>query len=256
MVLEKRQKINSLLRSEDSGVVFLSSWLRKEGISTQLLNSYKKNSWFYPIGRGAWMRVGDKPTYQGGLVALQKQAKTHIHIGGRTALLLLGKAHYIELAPKQIILFGGHQEKLPKWFSKFDWGYEIVYFPTSFLPPTIGLKSIEQGPFSFLISCPTRALMECLYLSPKLYDLIECYEIMEGLDALHPKQVQKLLEVCSSVKVKRLFLYMAEKANHIWYRHLNLETINLGKGKRSLIKNGIYIPKYGITVPKILKNYV
>ena len=48
MVLGKRQKINSLLRSEDSGVVLLSSWFREKGISTQLLNSYKENSWFYP----------------------------------------------------------------------------------------------------------------------------------------------------------------------------------------------------------------
>ena len=90
--------------------------------------------------------------------------------------------------------------------------------------------------------------MECLYLVPKYQDLSECYELMEGLNNLRPKEVQKLLEACTSVKVKRLFLFLADKVGHVWLKHIDFNQIDLGKGKRSIIKGGTYIPKYQITV--------
>jgi len=253
--LEKEQKINRLLNSQPSGVVYLSSWLTENGFSTQLLNRYKKSNWLYSIGMGAWMRVGEKPTYKGALYALQEQAKLSIHIGGKTALSLQGKVHYLELSTQQILLFGSSKEKLPAWFSKYDWGLKVNYFSSSFLPTKIGLQTLAQSNFSLFISSPTRALLECLYLAPKKQALVECYEIMEGLNTLRPRQVQDILEQCTSVKVKRLFLYMAEKAQHDWFNYINLEKINIGKGKRSLVKDGVYISKYRITIPKALANY-
>ncbi len=253
--MEKEQKINRLLNSQPSGVVYLSSWLTENGFSTQLLNRYKKSNWLYSIGTGAWMRVGDKPTYEGALYALQKQAKSNIHVGGKTALLLLGKAHYLELSTRQITLFGSSEEKLPAWFSKYDWGLKVNYFSSSFLPPKVGLHTLDQRNFSLQISNPIRALLECLYMSPKKQELVECYEIMEGLNNLRPKQVQELLKQCTSIKVKRLFLYMAEKTKHEWFNYIDQEKIDIGKGKRSLVKEGVYISKYAITVPKELANY-
>ncbi|MFA5297608.1 MAG: type IV toxin-antitoxin system AbiEi family antitoxin domain-containing protein [Lutibacter sp.] len=253
--MEKEQKINRLMNSQPSGVVYLSSWLTENGFSTQLLNRYKKSNWIYSIGTGVWMRVGEEPTYEGALFALQEQAKLSIHIGGKSALSLQGKAHYLELSTQQIILFGSSKEQLPAWFSKYDWGLKVNYFSSSFLPSKMGLQTLEQSTFSLLISSPARALLECLYLVPKKQELVECYEIMEGLNNLRPKQVQELLEQCSSIKVKRLFLYMAEKAQHDWFNYINLEKIDLGKGKRSLVKNGVYIAKYHITIPKALANY-
>ncbi|UBZ15260.1 type IV toxin-antitoxin system AbiEi family antitoxin [Flagellimonas marinaquae] len=253
--MEKEQKINRFLISQPPGVVYLSSWLTENGFSTQLLNRYKKSRWIYSIGSGAWMRMGHSPTYQGALFALQEQANLTIHPGGKTALSLLGKAHYLELSTKQITLFGGSEEKLPAWFSKYNWGLKVHYYSSSFLPSNIGLQTLEQGTFNLLVSNPARALMECLYLTPKKQELVECYEIMEGLNNLRPKQVQELLEACTSVKVKRLFLYMAEKAGHDWFKYTNLEKVDLGKGKRSLVKDGVYISKYRITVPKALEIY-
>ncbi|MFV9552262.1 type IV toxin-antitoxin system AbiEi family antitoxin domain-containing protein [Algibacter sp. PT7-4] len=253
--MEKEQKINRLLNSQPSGVVFLSSWLTENGFSTQLLNRYKKSNWLYSIGTGAWMRVGEQPNYEGAIYALQKQAESSVHIGGKTALSLLGKTHYLELSTRQITLFGGSKEKLPTWFSKYDWSIKVNYFSSSFLPSKEGLLSLEIGSFSLQISNSIRALLECLYLTPKKQKLIECYEIMEGLNNLRPKQVQDLLEKCSSIKVKRLFLYMAEKSQHDWFKYIDVEKIDMGKGKRSLVKDGVYIAKYKITVPKALAEY-
>jgi hypothetical protein len=45
---------------------------------------------------------------------------------------------------------------------------------------------------------------------------------------------------------------MAEKAGHRWFNSPNLEKVDLGKGKRSIVKEGVYVPKYQITVPKEL----
>lgn len=253
--LEKEQKINRLLSSQPPGVVYLSSWLTENGFSTQLLNRYKKSNWLYSIGTGAWIRVGEKPTYEGALYALQQQAKSSVHLGGKTALSLLGKMHYLELSTQQIVLFGDSKEKLPAWFSNYDWGLKVNYYSSSFLPPKVGLQTLERSTFGLQISNPIRALLECLYLAPKKQELLECHEIMEGLNNLRPKQVQELLEQCSSIKVKRLFLYMAEKSQHDWFKYINLEKIDIGKGKRSLIKGGVYIAKYGITVPKALAEY-
>lgn len=77
---------------------------------------------------------------------------------------------------------------------------------------------------------------------------------MEGLNNLRPASVQKLLEACNSIKVKRLFLYMADKANHDWVRYLNLDNVDLGSGKRSIVADGVYVAKYQITVPKALES--
>ena len=82
--------------------------------------------------------------------------------------------------------------------------------------------------------------------------MVECYHLMEGLLNLRPTEVQTLLEHCNSVKVKRLFLYMADKAGHAWLKYIDKTKINLGSGDRSLIKDGIYIKNYGIVVPKEL----
>ena len=73
---------------------------------------------------------------------------------------------------------------------------------------------------------------------------------MENLITLRPSLVQHLLEHCTFLKVKRLFLHFAEKINHPWLKKISLEKIDLGNGKRSLFKNGILDKKYNITVPK------
>ena len=94
--------------------------------------------------------------------------------------------------------------------------------------------------------------MECLYLAPNSQPLMEVFELMEGLNNLRPTTVQKLLECCTSVKVKRLFLYLADKAGHEWLNYLDLDKVDLGSGKRAIVSDGVYVAKYQITVPKAL----
>ena len=243
-------KINALLKGWPPGTVYLSSWLAENGISGQLLHQYKKNKWVDSVGSGAVIRSGSKVDYFGALYALQNQAGMSVHVGGRTALSLLGQGHYLELSPKRAVLFGAANEVLPHWFRSYNWGVRLDYFATSFLPPDTGLVSLDLLNFTVRISCPVRAMLECLYLSPKHQEMYECFELMQGLNNLRPQIVQQLLETCSSIRVKRLFLYLAEKFDHQWLEFLDLSRVSLGSGKRSLVKGGAYIDKYKITVPR------
>ena len=253
MSTENKTKINHLLSTQPSGGVLLSYWLVKQGYSRELQARYKKSEWLQSLGAGALIRAGDNVGYEGAIYALQKQAGLSIHPGGRTALALQGKGHYLELARKKVAVFGNKGEKLPSWFKKHDWGVEVEFYQTSFLPPDIGWREVELKNFSIQVSGAARAVMECLYLAPEKQDLVECYQFMEGLNNFRPDLIQQLLEQCQSVKVKRLFLYLAEKAGHVWVEYLDLKKIDLGKGKRSVVKDGVYVPKYQITVPKELE---
>lgn len=199
------------------------------------------------------IRAGDQVEYDGAIYALQKQTGSTVHPGGRTALALAGKAQYVEMGTNRVILFGDKGESLPGWFREHDWGVKVEFHPSSFLPPNVGMTDVDFRTFSIMVSGAARALMECLYLAPDKQDLVECYELMEGLNNLRPDQVQTLLEKCRSVKVKRLFLYLAEKCGHGWFEHLDMRKVDLGSGKRSIVKNGIFDKKYQITVPRDLE---
>ena len=166
MTTEKRTKINQLLHDEPPGVVLLSSWLANRGYSIDLQKHYRKTNWLQSIGRGAHIRADDKVGYDGAIYALQKQAELTIHPGARTALSLLGKAHYLEFGSGKIVLFGGSGERLPTWFKNHDWGVKLNYYETSFLSPDLGFTEVEIKSFSIKVSGAARAIMECLYLAP------------------------------------------------------------------------------------------
>ena len=84
---------------------------------------------------------------------------------------------------------------------------------------------------------------------------MDLYYIMEQLTSLNPEKVQNALENTSSQRIKRMFLYMAEKGGHYWFDMLDLNKLGLTSSKLKLTDNGVYIPKYRITVPKELNDY-
>lgn len=252
MNTERKYKINRLLNTQPMGIVLATSWLGDQGYSLDLQKQYRKSKWFDSIGTGALIRHGDQVDYLGGIYALQTQLGLSVHPGAKTALSMQGKAHYLELATKTVQLFGGKDDHLPLWFKKRDWGVSVDCKLTSFLPPELGLVEVEHKTFKIKISSPARAIMECLYLAPESQPLMEVYELMESLNNLRPATVQKLLEACTSIKVKRLFLYLADKAGHEWLNYIKLNNVNLGSGKRAIVREGIYDAKYQITVPKAL----
>jgi len=249
------KKLNQLLSSTPKGVVLLTSWLKANGYSPDLVKRYRHSGWLESIGFGANIRFGDSVDCFGALYSLQEQCNSSIHVGARSALSLQGKSHYLEFNAKKIILFSSNKDgRLPAWFKNFDWGIELELHSSDFLPDDLGVLNFPAKEFNIKISGEIRALMECLHLVPHYQELSECYELMEGMNNLHPKKVQELLSNCHSIKVKRLFLYLAEKAKHEWFNHLDLSNIDLGSGKRQIVEEGALDKKYKITVPKSWKN--
>jgi hypothetical protein len=246
-------KINKLIHLQPPGVVLTSGWLRQRGYSSELLRNYRNSQWLKTIGKGAMIRHNDTVDYLGAVFAMQQQLDLTVHPGAYTALSFLGKAHSLSFDQNVVYLFGQEREGLPAWFKDYHWGVKIRHITSSFLTSDTGLVEMEHKSFRIKIASAARAMMECLYLVPQKQDIMECFHIMQGLTSLSPKTTQDLLENCASVKVKRLFLYLAEKAGHSWFKHLNINQINLGHGNRSLVNNGVYVSRYKLTVPKELE---
>ena len=252
MTTLRETNLKKLFQLLQPGSVVTADWLETYGISRNLQQYYLKSGWLESIGRSAYKKPGDTITWQGALEAIQKQTDSKVHLGGLSALELHGLSHYFRLRNESLQLFSPLKTKLPKWFVDYDWQLDIQHHMTSFLPLDLGIKKMNQGNMQINVSTPERAIMECLYLAPQKMDLIECYHIFEGLVNLKPKLVDELLSQCNSVKVKRLFLYMAEKANHQWLQFVKTQKLDLGTGNRMLAEKGVHIPKYLLSIPKEL----
>ena len=245
-------KINQIIKLWSPGLVLTSSFLKEQGINYDQQLSYKNSGWLESIGQGAYKRTDDLIPWAGGLNALQKQLGLQIHLGGKSALVHQGYSHYVQFQEQNLFLFTIKNSKLPKWFRTYDWNSGLRITRTVFLPynfaESFTVKKING--FALKISTPERAVLEMLYYVPQKQAFEEALKIFEFMTSLRPDVVQLLLESCNSIKVKRLFLYMAEKQNHSWFNALKPDRVNLGSGKRVIVKNGVLNHKYYITTPK------
>src|ERR1700761_3178259 len=151
MSTQNISKINHLMQSQPYGTVFLSSWLSGNGYSPELQKRYKSSRWLESIGTGAMKRTGDRIDIEGALYALQNQLGLSIHIGGKTALAMLGRSHYLELGKREVSLFGQEGENLPKWFNDYPWETGVKYYSTGFLFGSAGLAEHVTREFKIMI---------------------------------------------------------------------------------------------------------
>ena len=117
------------------------------------------------------------------------------------------------------------------------------------LPAEVGLVTHEAGRLDLRVASAERAMLEVLYGMPEQVAPAEARELMEGLVDLRPKVVTTLLAACTSVRVKRVFLMLADQAGHPWLRRVKLDDIDLGSGKRSIAGEGVYVPEHRLAVP-------
>lgn len=252
MTTQNETYLKKLFNIMQPGCVITTNRLKECGISRNLQQYYLKSGWLESVGRSAYKKPSDTIEWQGALNAIQKQTETKAHVGGLSALALQGFSHYFRMNNETIQLFSPLKTKLPKWFTDYDWKVKIEHHQSSFISIDSGIKELDLNLTKINVSTPERAILECLYLAPQEMDLVECFHLMEGLVNLKPKLLNELLANCNSVKVKRLFLYLAEKANHQWFKFLNTDQIALGTGNRMITEKGVYVPKYLISVPKEL----
>ncbi len=239
-------KINRLIKNWHGGTIKTVKELERFGYSPQLLKSYSNSGWIELYTRGAYKLAQDEVRWEGILYGIQHKSENLIHAGGRTALELKGYGHFARESKK--FIFGGRLEHYNTLLKKMK---NSVFKRTESFPyyEKVLFTKYDAGGYEIIISTPELAAMEMIYLIPSEQTFNESLLIMESLTTLRPKIVQLLLEKCKSYKVKRIFMWMAEKNNLEWVNDLDLNKVEFGEGKLSLIKNGKLDKKYQITVP-------
>ena len=256
MDVSSGRKLKNLLETTLPHSVVTSAMLNGLGISPSLVQEYVKNGWLARLGKGAMHRTHDTPTWAGGLHSLQNQLGLLVHLAAMSALASDGASHYLRMERETVFLFSAPNVSLPAWFKSHDWKADISHTQTKLLPSDLGIRDQTLGGFALKASSPERAILECLHLAPSRIDLGECYHLVEGLLNLRPKLMQQLLEACNSIKVKRLFLFMADKANLPVMKHLDQKAIDLGSGSRSVVRDGAYDARFGLMLPRELVGHV
>ncbi len=249
-------KINQLIKEWPRGAIMTPGYLKEKGISRELIKRYRKSGWIERIGRGAYKIAGDNVGWEGGLYTLQQQLELKVHVGARTGLELKGFGHFLGPELRTVYLFGQPGIQLPTWFRKYNWTVDILYTATNLFPEKFqdSLTNYKYKNFNLKMSNPERAALEMLYHVPIKQGFSESFHIIKSLSTLRSDIIQNLLENCRSIKVKRLFLYMSEQHNYFWFNDLDLDRIDLGMGKRVIIKSGAFNKKYQITVPRVMQD--
>lgn len=272
-------KLNFLEHTLPEGLLVDAGWMTKHGYSTGLRSQYVSAGWLVQPTRGTFKRPLGTLTWQKAVISLQTLLECPLIVGGRTALELQGFSHYLSASgPTVIYLYGA--DAPPGWLFKLPLKEHFTFRKSTTLfkadPVTKGLKNFawnvqnntgaaadefQAGPFKQIwgesewpltVSSPERALLELLDELPHSESFHQVDMLVEGLRNLSPRKLQKLLDDCRSVKVKRLFFWFADRHNHSWLKQIDRDKVDLGKGKRMLVKGGRLDPKYLITVPEDL----
>ncbi len=280
MTEQKLSIINHLLNDLPEGLVVDAAWLEERGIASNLRAYYVKNGWLEQPVRSLYKRPRGKLNWQQVVISLQTiLLRSPFYVGGRTALELQGFAHYLAQEIKTVHLYG--PEKPPAWLHKLSLPQRFVYHNSKTLfrndPATHALgglawdiakgtgcdtSGLQGGSFTttawgqwdwpLTLSQPERAFLEMLDELPRRESFHQADMFMQGAANLSPRRLQKLLAACESVKVKRLFFFFADRHQHAWRKRLDKDAVDLGAGKRMLVKGGKLDPVYLITVPEDL----
>jgi hypothetical protein len=275
MTVQIRNKLNWLERQLPEGLLVDAAWLEAHGYSRSLRSQYVAAGWLEQPTRGVYRRSRGSLSWEQVVISLQAVLHFPLSVGGRTALDLQGYAHYLSHSPQVIQLYS--EKKLPGWVPKLSVGPQFeIHNRTRFLPKIDqqtdklsisasvtdesesilpgALRIIRWGQWDWplVISTPERAILELIDELPnkETFHLVDV--TMEGLANISPRRMQQLLEVATSIKVKRLFFFFADRHHHRWLNHMERDKIDLGKGKRMLVKGGKLDPRYQITVPEDL----
>jgi hypothetical protein len=265
-------KLNHLLAQLGDTRLVSSRWLRMHGYSNSLLARYVGSGWLVSPARGVYMRRGGRLQWDGVVRSLQVGEGMPLHVGGRFALALQGHEHYLRLGDAGTITLYGPQQP-PGWLGKLSLEQRFEFLgkgpldlPAVSLTTDVSEKALSEaglawhatapGADALVCSTPERAMLE---LCDSVSDAARIYEadaLMQAMTTLRPQRVGLMLRHCRSIKVKRLFLALADRHRHAWLAHVSLDDVDLGRGKRALVPGGRLNPTYQITLPGDLDEHL
>ncbi len=265
------KKLNRLQTEFPEGFLADAAWLERHGYSSSLRSQYVKAGWLNQPARRVYRRSRGQLTWEQAVTSMQILLDLPLTVGGRTALEAQGHAHYLRHNAREVHLYG--PKRPPTWLKDlpldvaFSWHNSHRLFPEDPhrqpvpLPSFEGERAPSLTPGGFMVShgprvswpirysSVERAVLELLDELPDRESFHQVDMLMEGLTNLSPTRLQTLLESCRSVKVKRLFFFFADRHRHAWLDKLDREAVNLGAGKRVLVRDGRLDSRYQITVP-------
>lgn len=267
MAGQTQQKLNPLLGQLGDGWLAPSAWLQARGYTRSLLGYYVKQGWLVSPARGVFHRAGSTLSWQTVVFSLQRLAGLPLHVSGSHAITLHGMDHYLRMGAAVVTLSG--PARLPAWVNALGLPERFLLRPDAklgFAPLSTALRDAtdaqrnvgfetvagDRPECPMVVSMPERAILEFLLDVPARTSVAGADAILQGMARLRPELVSRLLRECRSVKVKRLFLALAERHRHAWLTYLDLDGVDLGSGNRALGVGERLHPKYRITLPKDL----
>ncbi len=255
MGLSNDRKLNQLLNLLPEGVAASSAWMKARGISAQLVRKYVMSGWLKKLAHGCYALPGSPVNWEGVVLGLSQLDHQPVHVGGISALNRSGDAHYLPLGGEaEIHVWCGG--KLPGWVGQLELQPSLNLHHTKLFDESAcrtGLTMAKTGvrDWQLPVSAPERAIMEILSeVDATAASFAYAAELFAGLTVLRPAMIQQLLEGCTRVKVKRLFLFLTTYHRHPWLKRLDLNAIDIGRGKRQIVKGGHLNKDFQITVPE------
>ncbi len=245
----KKPKLERIL---PDGLVVNRQWLYEQGYDRSTIDYFLRSSRLERIGRGVYRRPGPPLKWQHLLYSLQKMGKV-LHVGGRSALDMQGYAHYLKpnAVEERITIYGA--DKIPDWLSDKFISYKEKCFKN--VPKgTLTVLPFGHWDWELEISTVELALLELVGEIKDETGFIVADKYFESVTVLNTQRMSQLLEKCSHIRTKRLFMWFAKRHNHPWFNALKTQKIDLGRGKREIIKGGILDKEYQITVPREMVN--
>jgi hypothetical protein len=253
-------KLNWLLNNTAPGHLVLQPWLSAHDISPQLAHKYTQSNWLTKLRTGVYIRSGRPPQWQDAVHGLLEQNGIPVRIAGLTSFSLQGRSHYMKNHEHAVWLGLPSGVVLPTWFREFpneaalkpkrkhpQW--ELIRTAKISSLSTKDFVHLETGGSKLPASNQELAIYEILEAVPKLISFEHAAELFQGLVNLSPRKIQSLLARSSSIKTNRLFLFLADHYQMPWRPRVNDAEINLGSGKRQIVKGGKLDKTYHITVP-------
>ncbi len=254
MGLQNNTGINKLTQLLPARVAAPSGWLVANGYSRQLVRKYVLSGWLTPLGHGAYSRTGQPVGWEGVLLGLQRLGRMLCHVGGLTALNRQGAAHFLYLGgEEQIRVMSAH--KPPKWVRSVNLVPSLVFdnrrlfddqvVDTALVPLSTGIRD-----WTLPMAGAEMGIMEMLNDVNDRQSFQHAAQVFEGLTVLRPVVIKALLDTCCSIKVKRLFLFLAAHFDYPWAKRLDTSGLDLGSGNRQIVKGGRLDKTFLITVPE------
>lgn len=226
------------------------AWLRNKGIDRPAVDYYLRSGKLERVVHGVYRKPGPQLKWQNVLHSLSELGY-RVHVGHLSALEYHGYRHYLELEERpEVKLYS--DKNLPGWVVDVSVASSLVVIKrTPFADYETGIDEVPFGTWDWPIRYASgeRAFLEVASTVSLPEEVRQVQLMMDGATNLRPALLQSLLQECTQVKAKRLFLWMARECGHGWYRHLDKRKIDLGSGKRQIVEGGVLDGEYLITVP-------